>query len=104
MQSSEVVYSFFIVNARLTELDKCGHTGHTFSMNIAIREAKNNFSRYGNLAHAGNRVTVCKNGKPWFDLVPHKITPRSVKPLAKPTVSAAKATAPVDPRDIQGWL
>lgn len=73
-------------------------------MNIAIREAKNNFSHYGNLAHAGNRVTVCKNGKPWFDLVPHEAKARSVKPLAKPTISETEATAQVDPRDILGWL
>jgi antitoxin (DNA-binding transcriptional repressor) of toxin-antitoxin stability system len=73
-------------------------------MNVAIREAKNNFSRYGNLAHAGNRVTVCKNGKPWFDLVPHETRPRSVEPIAKPTLSESQATASVEAHDIEGWL
>lgn len=73
-------------------------------MNIAIREAKNNFSKYGNLAHAGNRVTVCKNGKPWFDLVPHQVKERSIQPLTKPTITASEATAPVDARDIEGWI
>jgi len=72
-------------------------------MNVAIREAKNNFSKYGNLAHSGNRVTVCKNGKPWFDLVPHETKRRSVKALAKPTISASEAIAPVDSRDLEGW-
>jgi len=73
-------------------------------MKVAIREAKNSFSKYGNLAHSGSRITVCKNGKPWFDLVPHRSKPRSIEPLAKPTVSASEATAPVDPRDIEGWI
>jgi prevent-host-death family protein len=75
-------------------------------MKVAIREAKNNLSKYGNLANEGNKITVCKNGKPWFDLVPHQASIRSTAPLnkAKPTVNAAEATAPVDPRDIAGWI
>lgn len=75
-------------------------------MKVAIREAKNNLSKYGNLANAGNRVTVCKNGKPWFDLVPHQVETRSIAPLnkGKPCISGAQATAPVDPKDIEGWI
>ena len=74
-------------------------------MKVAIREAKNNLSKYGNLAHSGSRVTVCKNGKPWFDLVPHASKLRSVTPIAsKPGISARQATAPVDPSDIEGWI
>ena len=74
-------------------------------MKIAIREAKNNFSKYGNLAHTGNRITVCKNGNPWFDLVPHASKERSVKPLSsRPTISGEQAAAPVDAVDIEGWI
>lgn len=75
-------------------------------MKVAIREAKNQLSKYGNLAHAGEKVTVCKNGKPWFDLVPHKAKRRSVAPLVKgsPRMKASEATAPVDPRDLEGWI
>ena len=75
-------------------------------MNIAIREAKNNLSKYGNLANAGEVVTICKNGKPWFDLVPHTKKPRSIQPLVDgaPTISGDDAIAPVDATDIQGWI
>ncbi len=73
-------------------------------MEVSIREAKNNFSKYANLVHSGQRITVCKNGKAWFDLVPHEEKPRSVKPLTKPTVTAQEATAPVDRRDLEGWI
>jgi len=75
-------------------------------MKVAIREAKNQLSRYGNMAHAGEKVTVCKNGKPWFDLVPHKPKHRSVAPIAKdaPSVSTQEAIAPVDAKDIEGWI
>lgn len=75
-------------------------------MNVAIREAKNNLSKYGNLANAGEVVTICKNGKPWFDLVPHTRKPRSIQPLVKgkPTLSVDDAIAPVDAKDIQGWM
>jgi prevent-host-death family protein len=73
-------------------------------MKVAIHEAKNNLSKYGNLANEGNKITVCKNGKPWFDLVPHETKHRSIKPLAKPTISASEAIAPVDPRDLAGWI
>ncbi|CAA6679762.1 MULTISPECIES: type II toxin-antitoxin system Phd/YefM family antitoxin [unclassified Lentimonas] len=75
-------------------------------MNVAIREAKNNLSKYGNLANAGEVVTICKNGKPWFDLVPHTRKPRSVQPLVKgkSPISIDDAIAPVDAKDIQGWI
>lgn len=75
-------------------------------MKVAIREAKNQLSKYGNMAHAGEKVTVCKNGKPWFDIVPHKAKGRSVAPITKgpPRVSAHAATAPVDAKDIEGWI
>ena len=75
-------------------------------MKVAIREAKNNLSKYGNLANAGDTITVCKNGKPWFDLVPHISKKRSTRPLASPKtlISAQQATAPVNPDDIAGWM
>jgi prevent-host-death family protein len=75
-------------------------------MKIAVREAKNNLSKYGDLAHAGERIIVSKNGKPWFDLVPHKKGRRNVKPLAgvKPTLNENTAVAPVSKKDIEGWI
>lgn len=75
-------------------------------MKIAIREAKNNLSKYGNLANAGKTVTVCKNNKPWFDLVPHPTKSRPSGPLfkGKHTVSVREATTPVEPTDIHGWM
>lgn len=90
----------------MLHLDKCSYCSYIFTMKVAIREAKNNLSKYGNLANAGETVTICKHGKPWFDLVPHQSKSRSVKPLfkGKPTVSADEATAPVDPADIEGWM
>jgi len=70
-----------------------------------IREVKSNLSRFGDLAHGGQRVVVSKNGKPWFDLVPHRKKKRNIQPLkgVKATVTAEAATGPVDHQDIEGW-
>lgn len=75
-------------------------------MEVSIREAKNSLSKYGNLANAGQKITICKNGKPWFDLVPHVERKRSIQPLFKGRkgVSAQEAVAPVDSGDIEGWI
>jgi len=70
-----------------------------------IREVKSNLSRYGDLAHAGQRIVVTKNGKAWFELVPVRKKKRNTKPLkgVEPSLSTAEATAPVDDADIEGW-
>ena len=74
-------------------------------MQVAVREAKNILSRLGNKAHAGERITVTRNGHPWFDLVPHAGEPRRTKPLRNvmPTISLEDAIAPVAEEDIPGW-
>ena len=74
-------------------------------MEAPLREVKSKFSRYGEFAHQGQRITVTKHGKPWFDLVPHQSRKRSLKPLpgVKPMISDEVATAPVDAPDIEGW-
>ena len=74
-------------------------------MKVGVREAKNNLSKLGNLAHSGQRIVVSKNGEPWFDMVPHRKGSRNVEPLkgVKPTVSPLEALAPVAGEDIKGW-
>jgi len=76
------------------------------SVKISIREAKNQLSKYGNLAHHGEVVTVCKHGKPWFDLVPHKSSSRSIQPLVKsePLNTIEAALSPVVEKDNPGWM
>jgi prevent-host-death family protein len=39
---------------------------------VSIKEAKNRFSELGRKAEKGETITVTRNGKPAFDLVPHK--------------------------------
>ena len=39
---------------------------------ISIKEAKNRLSELGRKVEKGETVTVTRNGKPVFDLVPHK--------------------------------
>lgn len=75
-------------------------------MQVAIREAKNNFSQLGNKAHDGETIVITKNGKPWFDLVPHRQSERRISSLpgVKPTISIEEAIAPVDEEDVPGWL
>lgn len=75
-------------------------------MEVAIREAKNILSKLGNKAHAGERIVVTRNGRPWFDLVPHEGTKRRTSPLrhVKPTISLDAAIAPVAEEDVPGWL
>jgi antitoxin (DNA-binding transcriptional repressor) of toxin-antitoxin stability system len=75
-------------------------------MQVAVREAKAKFSRYGELAHQGNVVVVCKNGKPWFDLVPHQSPRRRTKPLpgVHPLISDAESVRQLSPEDISGWM
>lgn len=71
-----------------------------------IREVKSNLSKYGDMAHNGQRIVVSKNGKPWFDLVPHQKKQRNVQPLENvtPTIDDATATAPVSKTDLEGWI
>ena len=75
-------------------------------MKIQIREVKAKLSKYGDLAHKGQRVVVSKNGVPWFDLVPHQAAKRNLQPLkgVKATVTAEQAIAPVDSVDLEGWI
>ena len=75
-------------------------------MKVAVRDAKAKLSMFGDLAHNGKTVVVCKHGKPWFDLVPHATTKRKTTPLTgvSPTVSESDAIAPVDKEDIPGWI
>ena len=75
-------------------------------MKVAVREAKNNLSKYGRIAHDGERVVVTRNGRPWFDIVPHRSAPRRTAPLpgVAPTVSFEEAVAPVEEKDLPGWI
>jgi prevent-host-death family protein len=75
-------------------------------MQIAVRQAKNELSKYGRLAHDGERVVVTRNGRPWFDLVPHRSKDRRTAPLpgVKPTVSVEEAIAPMREEDLPGWV
>ena len=75
-------------------------------MQISVREAKNQLSKHGDNAHSGETVVVTKNGKPWFDLVPHRPKKRRTEPLpsVKPTISSEDAIAPIAPEDIPGWI
>jgi len=74
-------------------------------MQVAVREVKNNLSKYGRLAHSGKRVVVTKSGRPWFDIVPHRSGTRRIRPLpgVRPTVSVEAAIAPVCEKDLPGW-
>ena len=74
-------------------------------MQVAVREAKNTFSKLGQKAHAGERIVVTRNGEPWFDLVPHQRKGRRTSPLphVRPTISVEEAIAPVVAEDIPGW-
>jgi prevent-host-death family protein len=74
-------------------------------MQVAVKEAKNTLSKLGKKAHAGERIVVTRNGKPWFDLVPHRSKGRRTTPLpgVKPTMSLEEAIAPVEAEDIPEW-
>jgi antitoxin (DNA-binding transcriptional repressor) of toxin-antitoxin stability system len=74
-------------------------------MQVAVREAKAKLSRLGDMAHQGKTVVVCKNGKPWFDLVPHMKPKRRTAPLdgVSPILSESEAVAQVNPEDVPGW-
>ena len=76
-------------------------------MKVGIKEAKNQLSQYGQMAHEGKVVTVCKHGEPWFDLVPHqKKVRRKTTPLkgVQPVVTEKQAVDPVPPSDLEGWI
>ncbi|MBN2704759.1 MAG: hypothetical protein JXR23_11170 [Pontiellaceae bacterium] len=74
-------------------------------MKVAVREVKAKLSKFGDMAHNGETVVVCKNGEPWFDLVPHTKRNRKTTPLASvtPIVSASAAVAPLSTEDLPGW-
>ena len=74
---------------------------------INTREVKNRLSKYGNLAHQGETVTVCKNGQPWFELRPCATPgPRATDPLNREhsTNSEEAVLAPVNSKDLSGWI
>mgnify|MGYP006298749851 FL=1 len=75
-------------------------------MKVAVRKAKNKLGEYGRMAHDGERVVVTRNGRPWFDLVPHRGGQRRTSPLAdvEPTISLEDAVAPVSKEDVPGWM
>lgn len=74
-------------------------------MQVTVRDAKAKLSKYGDMAHDGRKVVVCKNGSPWFDLVPHQAANRRTKPLAgvQHKISIAEAVSPLDGEDLPGW-
>ena len=39
---------------------------------VNIKDAKNRLSELGRKAESGETITITRNGKPAFDLVPHK--------------------------------
>jgi prevent-host-death family protein len=75
-------------------------------MKVAVREAKNQLSKLGDKAHAGETIIVTKHGKPWFDLVPHNNKHRCITaiPGVKPSISIEQATAPLSEEDLPGWM
>ena len=75
-------------------------------MKVAVRDAKSKLSMFGDLAHNGQTVVVCKHGKPWFDLVPHATPKRKITPLKSvtPLIPEADAVASVAQEDIPGWI
>ena len=74
-------------------------------MKAKIRDVKTHLSEFGDLANSGETIVVTKNGKPWFDMVPHRKACRSVKPLqgVKPIIDPEAATTPVNKADLAGW-
>lgn len=74
-------------------------------MQVAVREAKAKLSQFGNMAHRGETIVVCKNGSPWFDIVPHAKPKRKSTPLkgVTPVVSEIEAVAPLDSEELPGW-
>jgi antitoxin (DNA-binding transcriptional repressor) of toxin-antitoxin stability system len=74
-------------------------------MQVAVREAKAKLSRFGDMAHDGEVVVVCKNGEPWFDMVPHAKIRRRTAPLSGVTslISESESTKPLNPEDVPGW-
>lgn len=75
-------------------------------MKVALRDAKNGLSKLGNRVHNGETVVVTKNGQPWFDLVPHRKKERRTMPMqgVSPTISVEEAIAPLDEKDLPGWM
>lgn len=54
-------------------LDKVATGSYLSVMTIvSIKDAKNRFSELGRAAEQGETITVTRNGKPAFDIVPHR--------------------------------
>ena len=47
---------------------------------VSISEARAQLSRLGERARKGERVVIAKNGKPYLDLVPHKVEEKRREP------------------------
>jgi len=73
-------------------------------MEIGIKQAKNQLSKLGRRVQDGETVTITKNGKPWFQLVPAE-SRRKVHPIIPhPSISAEEAIEPLDKEDYPTWI
>jgi len=75
-------------------------------MKVAVRDAKSKLSMFGDMAHNGETIVICKHGKPWFNLVPHATTKRKTTALkgVSPLITESDAIAPVTQEDVPGWI
>ena len=75
-------------------------------MKVAVRDAKSKLSMFGDMAHNGETIVICKHGKPWFDLVPHATPKRKITALkgVSPLIPVSAAIAPMTQEDVSGWI
>lgn len=49
---------------------KCTSNGYNVAVKVSIAEARNQFTKLIHAAEKGERITICRHGKPVVDLVP----------------------------------
>jgi prevent-host-death family protein len=68
-----------------------------------VHEAKTNFSKLLELAHAGQEIILSKAGKPYARLMPLAPTPQARKPGRLPEIDTSKFFEPLPESELAAW-
>jgi prevent-host-death family protein len=70
---------------------------------INVHEAKTNFSKLLELAHAGQEIILSKAGKPYARLMPLARVDRTRRPGRLPEIDTSQFFDPLPERELAAW-
>lgn len=73
------------------------------ALTVNVHEAKTQFSRLLEQAHAGQEIILAKAGKPYARLMPLSAEPGQRKPGRLPGRLGAEFFEPLSPEELDAW-